>query len=127
MGRFFLAVSYPADRLIYWGTLCVGPGWSFQREWFLNGEDDIHEYYPHAAVVVGIFERVKGHQQFVLLLDPWGGDPVVFSKKSNICEVLSVEEFQRRWHDWHLLKIPPKIAAKWHRMAKPGTMMVLRK
>jgi len=123
-GRLMLALTYPVDRLVYWVSLSGGPGWSIHRECFLSGEDDIHQHYLHGAIIVGLFKRKHDGKEFVLLLDPWGGDWLVFSKNSNIFEVLPREEFERRWRNWSAMQIPDKILAKWLRMAHPGTMLV---
>lgn len=127
LGRAGLALFYPLDRLGLWISQALGgPGWSLSREWLLAGEDDIHEHYLHAGLVLGFFERVEDGAELVLLLDPWGGDWMVFSGASGGVEVLTRQEFEARWAHWSRLGIPSIIEAKWHRLASPGSALVLQ-
>lgn len=127
-GRALLALFYPFDRVALWTTQALGDcSFSPYREWFLNGEDDIYECYPHAAIVIGLFQRESDGEEFVLLLEPWGGYRPSFSGRSNIVEAMERRDFEERWRDWSGLSIPAKIEAKWMRMATPGTMLVLRR
>ena len=64
-------------------------------------------------------------QEYVLIAEPWGGDFMSFSGRSQIFEVLEREEFERRWHKWEDLIMSPTIRSRWYLLASPGTMFVL--
>jgi hypothetical protein len=125
--RLVLALGRPLADLVHWAALAAGRNFHPYREWFLNGEDDVHEHYPHSLLIVGVFQRLRDGAELVLAAEPWGGDWTAFSQRSRVFEVLTRAEFETRWRDWGPLRIPPKIRAKWRRMMAPGSLFVLRK
>ncbi|MCA9079554.1 MAG: hypothetical protein KDA58_03300 [Planctomycetaceae bacterium] len=123
--RVLIAITYPVNQLVYWLTLALGrSGYNWHRECFLGGDDDIHLYYPHLCMVLGQFRRKADGAEFVLILEAWGGDFLSFSGVSQIFEVLTREEFERRWNRWDELKVSRKLQAKWHRMMLQGGIFV---
>ncbi|MEZ5940960.1 MAG: hypothetical protein R3C18_06185 [Planctomycetaceae bacterium] len=126
LGRLVLFVTHPIDKVVCWVTMAFGgAGFSLHRERFLQGDDDIHLYYPHSGLVLGLFQEKTTSKEFVLIAEPWGGDFLSFSGRSKIFEVLEREEFERRWHKWEDLKMSPTIRSRWYLLASPGTMFVL--
>ncbi|MEZ6132176.1 MAG: hypothetical protein R3C59_26245 [Planctomycetaceae bacterium] len=126
VARMFLAATMPVNLAVYWTTMALGQaGYHWHREAFLAGDDDVNLFYPHLSIVVGLFRRRRDGQEFVLLLEPWGGDVLLLSGMSQIFEVLTREEFERRWCRWEQLKLSPKLRARLHRMILQGGLFTL--